>query len=425
MKKLLYISYLFPPVGGSGVQRSLKFAKYLPEYGWEPIMLVANHRFLKQPKDYSLSQDIDPKLIIYRTFSLDIRWFYKLLWGLKLHKLVNLLNSNFLIPDPDIMWLPYAKYALKRIFKEHKIDLVFITAPPYSSLFLGDYVKQRFGVDYCVDFRDLWTKGVGRADNPPPQHIQAKEKEWEKQILIQAKQVLCVNEAMVSKLQQFVPEILRNKFSGITNGYDDTDFASAPAYKRQNEMHIVFTGSLYGRFQPDIIWQALSELIEEGKISAHKIRFEIYGANSPNFVLGRYAADSAIKSIVKILAYLPHHTSIEMICLADALLVLSPVGNGSNTDSHSKLFEYMRSERPILAVVDLHSIGAQILRKSGTSFIADASSCTAVKATIHEMYIKWENAELYVNPDIAYINSFERKALTAKLASVLNSACNR
>ncbi|MDD2228624.1 MAG: hypothetical protein PHY48_04350 [Candidatus Cloacimonetes bacterium] len=422
MKKLLYISYLFPPVGGSGVQRSLKFAKYLPEFGWEPIMLVANHRFLKQPKDYSLLTEVNPKQARYKTFMPDVRWMYKLLWGLRLHKVVDWINRYCFIPDADILWLPFAKRKLNQVLREHKIDMVFITAPPYSVLFLGEYIKKKYGIDYCVDFRDLWTLGVGVADNPPSKRIMYKTSSWEKNILMQAKQVVYVNDTMVEKALQAYPFLNRTKLSSITNGYDETDFTDALVYVPRDKMHIVFTGSLYGRFQPDCIWQATTELVESGNLSADKLCFDIYGANTPSFVLGSYAGNPTITSMVNIHGYLAHPQSINRICSADALLLLSPVGKGSDAESHSKLYEYMRSERPIWAVVGLKSIGAEILQQSGTSFIADSSSLAAIKYTLLLLYDKWKAGELHVLPDTEYISSFERRALTAKLAQVLDSA---
>jgi len=420
MKKLLYISYLFPPVGGSGVQRSMKFAKYLPQFGWEPVMLVANHLFLKQPKDNTLCHDVCVRS--YPCFSPDIRWLYKLLWGLRLHWLVDAINRNCLLPDPEVLWLPFAKHGVKRVLREHKIDLVLITAPPYSALFLGAYIKKHYGIDYCVDYRDLWVLGVGRADNPASKRVQILEQKWEANILAGARQVICVNELMAAKLADKYPQLRRSKATGITNGYDESDFIPMPQYKRQAKMNIVFTGSLYDRFQPDIIWEAVSALISEGLLPEEDISIGIYGKNSPAFVLGRYANDPTISRVVSIHSYLAHKDSIEKICTADALLLFSPSGKHSDTDSHSKLFEYMRSYRPILAVINPNSIGADILKPCGTCIIANSASLKSIKDAIIQLHNAWKMNEQRFNPDYNYVSRYERKAITVKLAIVLDNA---
>ncbi|MDD3236047.1 MAG: hypothetical protein PHH43_06950 [Candidatus Cloacimonetes bacterium] len=422
MKKLLYISYLFPPVGGSGVQRSLKFAKYLPDYGWEPIMLVADHRFLKQPKDHSLAEEIPKSLRVYRSFAPDLRWIFKLLWGLRLHKVVNYLLRNFLIPDPEIIWLPFAKIALKRIFAEHKIDLVFITAPPYAPLFLGEYIKKHFHTDFCVDFRDPWTNGVGRQYNPPPLRIRNQEKAQEKRILSLAKQVVCINDTMVKVLRASYPHILQTKLHCITNGYDEEDFSACTKQEPTEKMHIVYTGAFYDLRQPGIIWQAISELISEGNLEPQKLSIDIYGNNYAGFVLGNYAQDPIISTIVTLKAYLPHSESVDRICKADLLLIYSGSGKAEEMNSPAKLFEYLRSGVPILAIVDPKSAASSILEPSLTSFFADSGSVASIKEQIHALYLKWEQRDLTVQSNVTYIKSFERKALTAKLAQVIDAA---
>lgn len=420
MNKLLYISFLFPPIGGSGVQRSLKFARHLPDFEWEPIVLCADHRFLKQPKDYSLTSDISCK--VYSCFSPDIRWLYKLMWGLRLHKLVNIINRNLMLPDPEVVFLPFAKLAIRKLLKTHKIDLVLITAPPYSALFLGAYIKKLFGIDYCIDYRDLWVLGVARADNPPSKKVQALEYRWEAEIIAGARQVVCVNSLMTTKLVAKYPNLLIDKVTGITNGYDEADFVDIPQYKRQTKMNVVFTGSLYDRFQPDIIWEAISNLIDSGLIMREDISVNIYGKNNPAFVLGKYAISEHISKIVNIHPYLTHRNSIMRICAADALLLFSPSGKHSDTDSHSKLFEYMRSYRPILAVINPDSIGADILKPCGTCVLADSGSLSAIQDALLQLYSAWKNDQQSLQPDYEYIATYERKALTAKLAEVLDKA---
>ncbi|MDD4309169.1 MAG: glycosyltransferase [Candidatus Cloacimonetes bacterium] len=453
MKKLLYISYFFPPVGGSGVQRSLKFTKNLPLSGWQPIVLMADHRYLKQPKDYSLCDDEARNTIVYNSFSPDLRWIFKVLWGLHLHSIVNFITRKLILPDPELLWLPFAKKTIKQIFKQHTIDLVLITAPPYSPLFLGQYIKKHYHVPYVVDFRDMWTMGVGRLDAPLSKRISANEKSWEKKVITQAKAVVVVNQFMANKLSHSYPELAASTFTAITNGYDEDDFTDIMAslkdsYEQElptlsntakqgltrdessvpslcKPMHLVFTGSFYDRFQPDILWEALHQLVTENKIKQDSLMIDIYGKNNPHFVLGKFVNNPIINTMVQIHGYLPHHESIAKICAADALLLFSPPGPGADMDSHSKLFEYLRSGVPILALVAIPSAGADILKKCHCSFIANSASIAAIKFVIAELLQQWQTGKLALETDWAYVSSFERRALTAKLARVLDSAIEK
>ncbi len=420
MKKLLYISYLFPPVGGSGVQRSLKFVKYLPEYGWESIVLTANHRFLNQPKDFSLSLELPNNQVIYNSFAPDLRWLFKLLWGLRLHKIVSFLQRCILIPDPEIIWLPFAKLTLKRIFDEHKIDFVLITSPPYAPLFLGEYVKKRYGVDYCIDFRDPWTSGVGRLYNTPPAWIGKIEKKWEKRIISQAKSIVCVNEAMVEELHKDYPEIPDTKLHSVNNGYDEEDFRdNVSSETNGNKLRLVYTGAFYDLRQPDIVWQAISELVTDGRIDKNKISIEVFGKNNPLFVLGSFQNNSLIKAIVQTKQYVSHSKSVHEILKADLLLLFSGSGSSERMNSPAKLYEYMRSAKPIFAIIDPLGIAAKILAPAETCVIADSSSVEAIKTAFSLLYEKWENGNLAYSPNWDYIKSFERHKLTAKLANLL------
>lgn len=421
MKNLLFITYHFPPTGGSGVQRGLKFAKYLPQFGFRPIVLCADYRYLKQPKDYTLLKELPPSVKIYRTFTLDANWFFKLLWGLKLHKVVTFLQRYILIPDTEVLWLPFAFLKLGKILDANHIDLVLISAPPYSSLFLAKYCKHRYQLKVCVDFRDPWSFGIGRKYLKPPSWIANKENNWEKEIVTLADKIICVNDKMVDEFRQLHTKIPAVKFCSITNGYDEEDFSISTPLKKSDKFKIVYTGSFYDARRPLILWQALWELIEEGKINPQKITVNIYGRNTNNFVLGEYQDNLLIQKIVHFYGYTPHTQIIKILLSADVLLLYSGFGNTEQLNSPAKLFEYLRSGKPVFAIIDPESSAAEILLPANTIFLANSASLSSIKNTLSELYTQWEEGKLKVSPDWEYIKNFERKALTARLAEVLSS----
>jgi glycosyltransferase involved in cell wall biosynthesis len=409
-------------VGGSGVQRSMKFAKYLPEYGWEPIMLVADHRFLKQPKDHTLSKETRSDLVIYRSFSPDLRWIFKVLWGLRLNSVVNWLNRHCLIPDAELIWLPFAKITLHKIFADHNIDLVIITSPPYSPLFLGKYIKKNFGIDYIVDFRDPWTIGVGRQYNPLPHRLRNIEKQWEESILDNSVKVICVNQLISERLSEAYPTVRTEKFVTINNGYDESDFKSCLPHHGNSKLNIVYTGSFYDLRQPEIIWDAMKGLIDQQLLTPDKVCFKIFGHNSRSFVLGKYATHPLFTNLVEFHPYQTHKQAILAICEADVVLLFSGYGTGEAMNSPAKLYEYMRSGRPILAVIDPMGEAASLLKPTGTCFLADSSRQDSIVEQIHAIYRKWETGQLLVKPNLEYINQFDRKVLTGELSCVLDAA---
>lgn len=421
MKNLLYITYHFPPTGGSGVQRGLKFAKYLPQFGFRPIILCADYRCLKQPKDYTLLKELPPSIKIYRTFTLDANWFFKLLWGLKLNKVVTFLQRCILIPDIEVLWLPFAFLKLKKILATNHIDLVFISAPPYSPLLLAKYLIKHHQLNVCVDFRDPWSFGIGRKYLKPPSWVLNKENNWEKEIISLAAGIICVNKTMAEELSKLNPEVPSHKFVAITNGYDELDFQVSLKTSKSDKLNIIYTGSFYDSLQPQILWQALIELINKGEIDPHKIAFKIYGKNSPNFVLGKYYQDNRISNMVHFFGYVDHKYSIKSLQTADLLLLYSGFGKAQRTLSPAKIYEYLRSGKPIFAVIDPLSASSEILLPGNTTFLADSSSCNSIKDTFLNIYKNWEQGNLKVEPNWDYIRKYERKALTSKLAEVLSS----
>jgi glycosyltransferase involved in cell wall biosynthesis len=183
----------------------------------------------------------------------------------------------------------------------------------------------------------------------------------------------------------------------------------------------VYTGSFYDARRPLILWQALWELIEEGKINPQKITVNIYGRNTNNFVLGEYQDNLLIQKIVHFYGYTPHTQIIKILLSADVLLLYSGFGNTEQLNSPAKLFEYLRSGKPVFAIIDPESSAAEILLPANTIFLANSASLSSIKNTLSELYTQWEEGKLKVSPDWEYIKNFERKALTARLAEVLSS----
>lgn len=422
MKKVLYIVYYYPPVGGSGVQRGVKFSKYLPEQGWESIVLTASPALVKHPKDHSLMTDIPPGQKIHHCFTIDAHWLYKVFWGLRLPKVVTWIMFHILIPDAEILWLPFAKARLKRILKQETIDLVYISGPPFSPMLLGKWIKQRYKIPYVVDFRDDWSLGQSRLDNPPPARFSQIERHLEHEVLKAADHITVVNKAYKQDFLQLYRDLPADKFTVITNAYDEEDFTvSTPSPKRDsNVLHIVHPGVLFARRHPGKIWQALVDLATEGKIDPARIKIHIYGRNFASFVFRGFEDNPIIRQMVVLHAYLPHPETIQALLNADVLWLFSGPGAKSDAEMPGKLFEYLRAAKPIWAVINPQGVCAEILKDSGLAYIADNESTEDIAQRFMEIYTAWQEKQLKPEPNWPLIRSFERRETTKLLADTFN-----
>jgi glycosyltransferase involved in cell wall biosynthesis len=423
MRKVLFIAYFFPPMGGSGVQRSIKFVKYLADFGFQPIVLTVNPLFTRWIKDKSLLKDIPKETIIYRTFTCDLNWLYKLLWGLRLNKFVEWLQFNLLIPDSEKTWVPFAKKKLQAISANHSIDLAYITGPPFSSMLLGPYLISKYQIPYVVDFRDEWTNNPYVADRNIAHKAVRQNLALESSVLENCSGVIYTHPKYMRENFQRAYPFLNNKNSKvIPNGFDEDDFAfSRPAVSKQkSKLRIVYTGTFYGRRQPDILWEALHLLSETSRVNTDKIEVIIIGKNSKSYVLGKYFNNPNIESMVKLCEQVSFGESLIELISADLLLIFIAPGHNSQAEMPGKVFEYLRSYKPILAIVPQDGAASEIIKRSGTGFICDSADVVDIKKTILQVYDAWENGKLSVCPDKIYIRGFNRKAQTGELVSLFN-----
>ena len=427
MKTVLYIVFYYPPVGGSGVHRGVKFTRYLPEFGWDSIVLTPNPKLLKQPKDYSLLKELSPEQKIEHFFTLDARWLFKIFWGLNLPQVVNWLNYHIFKPDEDIISLPFLHRKISNLMKRQKIDLVFISGPPFSLMLNVLWLKKNYHLPVITDFRDDWSQGQSRLDNPPPESFKKYELQLEHQVLAKSDKVIVANEAIKDNFLSIHSDMNPEHFVVITNGYDEKDFQKdfPPRETEKDKLQIVYIGSLYGRRQPATVWKVLIYLVEQGKINPEKIRIHIYGPNYRSFVFKGFENNQILEKIVKLHPYLNHSQVPEAMSQADVLWLFIGAGPKSDAISTGKIFEYMRSGKPIWAVINPQGMAANILRPSGLSFIADNENPEDIAKSIVNLYNLWQEEKLAVMPNWDYIRSFERRELTRKLAGVFDQTLDK
>jgi len=404
MKKVLMIAYHYPPLGGGGVFRTLKFTKYLPQFGFQPYVLtVKNPMYVT--KDRTLLREISPIVKVFRTFAFEHR-------VLRAPRLLNIDLKWFYMPDVNIGWLPFAVHQGQKIIEKQDIDTIYATALPFTSFLIGYLLKRKTGKPLVLDFRDPWT------DNPftdyPTKLHESIEKKMEETILTQADYVIVASDSLKNSLIKRYP-FIKSKIEVITNGFDSDDFKGLKIYEQNDKFRITHTGSLYGVRTARPFLLALKELTEEKTDLREKLEITFvgnYGKETPHLV-----KNFGLEDIVKLIRYISHKECLELMLNSHALLLLitakGPRGKGILT---GKLFEYLASRRPILAIAPENGAAANIIKSLRAGTVVSPNNIQLIKQTIFEFCEKWKQGKLAkVTNDIT---RYDRRFLTQRLAQI-------
>lgn len=414
MKRILIIANQYPPMGGSGVQRSGKFCKYLPHFGFEPIVLTRTTD--KGLMDKSLLLDMGNHKII-RTKAYD---FTQLPGVFKLSGKV--IAKFLMVPDGDYWWYKNAVKKARKLIKEEKIDIIYSTSYPYSDHLLGLKLKKIFpDIPWIVDFRDEWTKNPYILDMNYPKLRMKIEKNMEEQVINTCDAFITNTSQMLDNFTETYGKLAEKSFV-IPNGYDDTDFDQVEQdYIYKDTFRIIYTGSMYGRRRPDKVFKAVRELLDKRILEPDKIELVFIG-NMDMPKVTKWIKESDLESQVVCYGYLPHKEAIKKLSEADVLLLLIGEGKGSENFSSGKIFEYINCNRPILGVVPENGAAAQVINQTKSGVICETSSVEAIKNGIQTLYESWLNKQLMFKPDWKEINKYHRKVLTKELSKVIEFA---
>lgn len=443
MKKALIISYYFPPSGGPGVQRILKFVRYLPEFGWEPIVLTVEDGDFPA-RDGSLLSEIPANIKIYRTKIFEPYNLYRSLTGKGKNTAIDVENINkdggkkfpeliaefiratFFIPDARRGWLRYAVKEGKEIIDEEKPDLIFSSAPPYTCALIAMKLKRYYykiygkQIPWISDFRDAWT---GYLTSPKRWLIPAAiDSGYELKTLEEADAVTMVATGIKDDFDNKYPFISKNKkYFLIRNGFDSEDYRDIPFGMRKNyRFTIVYTGSMYGKRNPFFLISSLSELVKNGKVDINRIKFIFVGRMGADIF--DFIHNCELKEIIEHVPYVPHTESIKFLLKSDAMLLLIDEDKYSKMILSGKVFEYLGAAlltgKPILAIAP-EGEAADLIRETSAGEIIPHNN----KEYLSKVFMKYYNAFLSGKKEVSSVNreavkQYERKLLTGKLAEV-------
>ncbi len=431
-RRVLFVSYAFPPTGGGGVQRAAKFAKYLPQYGWRPTIVTVDNPSVPL-QDHDLTGDLDPRLQIVRAKTWEPGYGVKKRLAkagsggrVTAGSLLRRLSMHVLQPDPQILWNPFAFRAAARTLQAQTHDAILVTGPPFSSFLLGCKLKKQFGIPLILDFRDEWMLVAQHLEN---YQLSGFAYRWQqammRKVLRAADGVIATTRASAVELAGYCREAKSAAtVACIYNGFDPDDL-SALRYEpvADAKLRIVYTGTLWNLTNIAPLVRALQSLARLAPGRASDLELVVAGRRTPqqDAILDRLR-DTPV-SVVRH-DYLPHKQSLKLAASADMLLLLLDEQPGAERVVPAKLFEYLALGRPILAIGP-EGETRQLLR--------DQSQTAAFRPAETERLARWLTTQLdtvsiskmphRVHSRLAasptLLDRFSRPNLTGELAHLL------
>ena len=415
MFKVLVIAYYFPPMGLSGVQRTLKFVKYMKGNNWEPVVLTASSTGY-YAHDSSLMDEAEKANIrIVRVNGRDVNSKLSNFGTVKMppeyiRKTLSLISKTFFIPDNKIGWAKNAINEARNILSKEKFDLIFVSAPPFSAVNMAVKLKKEFNLPLIIDYRDLWY-GNQFGFYPTPIHTYLHKK-MEYAALKASDRIIATNRKMKEKIIDNYQFLTFEDIFIIPHGYDPEDFENQKIESKTNsKMRLTYSGIFYEFITPKYLFKAFKELSLEHPDIAANIELHFIGylrKENKNLIKKLKLQDS-----VKEFGYLPHADAIAKLLSSDVLWMM--VGNGRNADtiSSGKLYEYFGTRKPILASLPEGALKAAASDYKA-SFITKPDDIEEIKNTLIKIYNLFIKKELPA-PDEEFLQKMRKDFLTEQL----------
>ena len=432
MKRVLIISYYWPPTGGSGVQRWVKFAKYLPSEGWQPVIYTPENPE-QLAVDHSLEAEVPAEAEIIKTHITEPYELYKKFLKKSGHSKeaveVNPVNAqnktfaqkaamwvrgNLFRPDPRCLWIRPSVKFLKKYLEEHPVDLIVSTGPPQSMHLIGRKLAKETGLPWIADFRDPWTKIFYFKHLSMTKTTERWHKRMEKRVLDDADTVVAVSPLV----QQEFQAMTQTPVELITNGYDECDFPDGKnpdaAGGKDKDFIITHTGLFAADGNPTTLWEVLSEKCKENKEFENHLIIKLVGKTDEQIL--NSIEDAGLKSHLVDMGYQPHSIAIEE--QRNASLLILPLRKEPEYKAvlPGKLFEYLASWRPVLGIGQPDGAMSMILNTTKTGIVLNWEDKASISRFIDLCWKNHLKGELTVED--ADISRFTRRNLTRRMAQL-------
>ncbi|WP_435415734.1 glycosyltransferase family 4 protein [Polaribacter aestuariivivens] len=415
--KVLIITYYWPPAGGSGVQRWLKFVKYLQDFDIEPIVYtVDNENYPKE--DTSLINEIPKGITVLKQpiWNPQNTLFWKKksqkkegVSNLSNNKILSFIRGNVFIPDPKIFWVKPSVKFLQNYLLENNIDVIISSGPPHSMHLIAQKLRAKNNVKWIADFRDPWTDLYYTKDFNQGKFALKKNKKLEKEVLNKADCILTVSNSLKKVFEKNSTNV-----NVITNGFDDEVLLEKPI-ALDNKFTISYIGLLPKQSNPKLLFKVLQKLLKENEELKNDLQLNFIGDISEDVKneIQKYNLESL--SIFK--GYVSHQEAILYQKKSQVLLLLIPNVPNNEGILTGKLFEYLTAKRPILAIGNENSDLSKILKDTNAGIVVNYENEKKLTTEILRLYEKYKSGKLEVNPE--NIQQYHRKELTGKLAKII------
>lgn len=442
MKRVLIITYYWPPSGGSGVQRWVKFAKYLPKEGWQPVIYTPENPELTTV-DKTLADDIPPQAEIIKRRIFEPYGIYRALMGkgsstdLKTltaagsdggevnpvnggsknwkQKLSLFIRGNFFIPDPRIFWVKPSVKFLKSYLKRHPVDVIVTTGPPQSMHLIGKGLSEATGIPWIADFRDPWTKMFYFKHLGLTKKSEEKHKQLEKGVLDSATRVISVSPMVLKDFQAMTSTPVEL----ITNGFDEDDFNQF--FDPDEYFNITHTGLFAADGNPETLWKVLADKCKSDNEFRMLLRIRLVGKTDKEIV--KSIEDAGLGTNLVNLGYQSHDVAVKE--QRNASLLILPLRKEPEYEAvlPGKLFEYLASRRPVLGIGQTEGAMAKVIRDTGTGMVFDWPDEKKIRSYIDLCWEEFKSGEARDNS--ADISVYTRRRLTKRLVALFEEVINR
>ena len=434
MKRVLIISYYWPPTGGSGVQRWVKFAKYLPAEGWQPVIYTPENPE-QLAVDASLEAEVPAEAEVIRRRIVEPYEMYKKLLRKSGHskeavevnpvnaqnksflqKVAMWIRGNFFRPDPRCLWIRPSVKFLKEYLKEHPVDLIVSTGPPQSMHLIGRLLAKETGLPWIADFRDPWTKIFYFKHLQMTRATVKWHKKMEKKVLDDATVVVAVSPLV----QQEFQAMTQTPVELITNGFDECDFTATKNTEANGgpdrEFVITHTGLFAADGNPTVLWDVLAEKCSKDESFKKLMKIKLVGKTDEQIL--KSIEDAGLSENLEDMGYQPHAVAVEQQRKASLLILPLRKEPEYKAVLPGKLFEYLASWRPVLGIGQTDGAMSMILNNTKTGFVLNWDDKMSIEKYIDICWKDHLNGRLSVED--ADISQFTRRNLTRRMAQLFD-----
>jgi len=432
LKKAIILTYYWPPGSGPGVQRWLKFCKYLPEFDWQPTVITVKNGSYPYT-DETLIRDVPASLDVIKTETFEPFALYNLLRGKKgksvevgmgnlkgnqglFAKIANYIRANYFIPDARVGWNKYALIAAERAIKKSRPDVIITTGPPHSTHLIGKKLKEIYGIPWLADFRDPWTTIYYNEFLNRTKSSTERDKNLETSVLKECDLAMVASPGLAKEFETRAENLVF-----IPNGYDENDFKNQITQKADKKIRLSYIGNFKANQNNPTLWKAVAECINE---IADATNFILCITGNVHAQVKEDITNAGIDAHVEYSPFVDHQKAVSLMQESDALLLTIPQSPGSELILTGKIFEYLATKRPILSIGPTKGNAASILTDMGHEPMLDRDDLAGMKNSISSIIQTAINTQALQKVGNGKYEIYSRKGLSKQLADTLNSLPN-